>query len=167
MSLPKTLLAGLVCLLLLCPGSQGQSAPPLQTAPTTPTGPANAAAQVSTGGTKVHGTVTDPDGELIPGATVTFTPAKGPGRTVKSGSDGTYAITITPGTYTMLVSMPGFASYLMTNLKVPAVPSTTVDAKLKIGEENTVINVEASAVQLSVDPDSNASSTVLQGKDLE
>ncbi len=170
MSLPKTLLAGLVCLLLLSPGIQGQSATPPQTVPATPitpSGPANAAAQVSTGGTKVHGTVTDPDGELIPGATVTFTPAKGPGRTVKSGSDGTYAITITPGTYTMLVSMPGFASYLMTNLKVPAVPSTTVDAKLKIGEENTVVNVEASAVQLSVDPDSNASSTILQGKDLE
>ncbi len=170
MSLPKTLLAGLVCLLLLSPEIQGQSATPPQTAPATPTtpaGPANAAAQVSTGGTKVHGTVTDPDGELIPGATVTFTPAKGAGRTVKSGSDGTYAITIPPGTYTMLVSMPGFASYLMTNLKVPAVPSTTVDAKLKIGEENTVVNVEASAVQLSVDPDSNASSTILQGKDLE
>jgi hypothetical protein len=167
MSLPKTLIAGLVCLLLWNPGIQGQSAAQPQTAPATPVEPANAAAQVSTGGTKVHGTVTDPDGELIPGATVTFTPAKGAGRTVKSGSDGTYAITITPGTYTMLVSMPGFASYLMTNLKVPAVPSTTVDAKLKIGEENTVINVEASAVQLSVDPDSNASSTILQGKDLE
>ncbi len=167
MSLPKTLIAGLVCLLLSCPGIQGQSAAPPPTAPTAPTTPANAAAQVSTGGTKVHGTVTDPDGELIPGATVTFTPSKGPGRSVKSGSDGTYNITITPGTYTMLVSMPGFASYLMTNLKVPAVPSTTLDAKLKIGEENTVVNVEASAVQLSVDPDSNASSTVLQGKDLE
>src|SRR5580698_3802545 len=193
MSLPKTLIAGLVCLLLLCPGSQGQSAAPsqtgpaaettqtaptaqtttpaqttpAQTAPTTPVVAADATAQVSTGGTKVHGTVTDPDGELIPGATVTFTPTKGAGTTVKSGSDGTYTIGIKPGTYTMLVSMPGFASYLMTNLKVPAVASTTVDAKLKIGEENTVVNVEASAVQLSVDPDSNASSTILQGKDLE
>src|SRR6201996_5406460 len=174
MSLPKTLIAGLVCLLLSSPGIQGQSATPPPTAPgpasdaapqqtapavpTAPVEPATASAQVSTGGTKVHGTVTDPDGELIPGATVTFTPAKGPGRTVKSGSDGTY---------TMLVSMQGFASYLMTNLKVPAVPSTTLDAKLKIGEQDTVVNVEASAVQLSVDPDSNASSTVLQGKDLE
>ena len=183
MSLPKTLIAGLVCLLLSSPGIQGQSATPPPTAPgpasdaapqqtapavpTAPVEPATAAAQVSTGGTKVHGTVTDPDGELIPGATVTFTPTKGAGRTVKSGSDGTYTITMPPGTYTMLVSMPGFASYLMTNLKVPAVPSTTLDAKLKIGEENTVVNVEASAVQLSVDPDSNASSTVLQGKDLE
>src|SRR6201996_544418 len=183
MSLPKTLIAGLVCLLLSSPGIQGQSATPPPTAPgpasdaapqsaapppqEAPAGPANAAAQVSTGGTKVHGIITDPDGELIPGATITFTPAKGPGRSAKSGSDGTYNITIAPGSYTMLVSMPGFASYLMTNLKVPAVPSTTLDAKLKIGQENTVINVEASAVQLSVDPDSNASSTILQGKDLE
>ncbi len=165
MSLPKTLIAGLVCFLLMCPASRGQSAaPPPQAAPA---GPANAAAQVSTGGTKVHGTVTDPDGDLIPGASVTFTPSKGNGRSVKSGSDGTYNITLTPGTYTMLVSMPGFASYLMTNLKVPAVPSTTLDAKLKIGQQTTVVNVEASAIQLSVDPDSNASSTVLQGKDLE
>ncbi len=165
MSVGKSLIAGLVCLLLSSPVSRGQSAvPPPQAAPA---GPANASAQVSTGGTKIHGTITDPDGELIPGATVTFTPAKGPGRSIKSGSDGTYNITIAPGTYTMLVSMPGFASYLMTNLKVPAVPSTTLDAKLKIGEETTVVNVEASAVQLSVDPDSNASSTILQGKDLE
>lgn len=169
MSLPKTLIAGLVCSLLLCPGIQGQSAAPPQTTPaaTTAAGSANASAQVSTGGTKVHGTVTDPDGELIPGATVTFTPTKGPGRSAKSASDGTYTITVTPGTYTMLVSMPGFASYLVTNLKIPAVASTTMDAKLKIGEENTVVNVEASAVQLSVDPDSNASSTILQGKDLD
>ncbi|HET6207006.1 MAG TPA: carboxypeptidase regulatory-like domain-containing protein, partial [Terracidiphilus sp.] len=180
--LPKTLIAGLVCLLLSCPGIQGQSAAPSESSSTgpnaqvaqttpaaqaTPPEPADAAAQVSTGGTKIHGTITDPDGELIPGATVAFTPAKGPGRTVQSASDGTYTITITPGTYTMLVSMPGFASYLMRNLKVPAVPSTTMDAKLKIGEETTVVNVEASAVQLSVDPDSNASSTVLQGKDLD
>jgi Carboxypeptidase regulatory-like domain len=165
MSFRKSLIAGLVCFLPLSPGSRGQSAaPPPQAAPA---GPATASAQVSTGGTKVHGTITDPDGELIPGATVTFTPAKGPGRSVKSGSDGTYNITIAPGSYTMLVSMPGFASYLMTNLKVPALPSTTLDAKLKIGEETTVVNVEASAVQLSVDPDSNASSTILQGKDLE
>lgn len=165
MAVGKSLVAGFVCFLLASPGSRGQSAAPAPQA--APAGPADAAAQVPTGGTKVHGTVTDPDGELIPGATVTFTPAKGPGRSVKSGSDGTYNITIAPGTYTMLVSMPGFASYLMTSLKVPAVPSTTLDAKLKVGEETTVVNVEASAVQLSVDPDANASSTVLQGKDLE
>ncbi|HSU19423.1 MAG TPA: carboxypeptidase-like regulatory domain-containing protein, partial [Acidobacteriaceae bacterium] len=164
MQLLKTLIAGLVCFTMAVPvAANAQSTAAATGEPTQ----ANASATVPTGGTKVHGTVTDPDGDLIPGATVTFTPSKGPGRSVKSGSDGTYDITVAPGTYTMLVSMPGFASYLMRNLKVPAVASTTLDAKLKIGEETQVVNVEASAVQLSVDPDSNASSTVLQGKDLE
>jgi hypothetical protein len=164
MSFPKTLIVGLVCSLLAASANgRAQSTAAAAGEP----GAANAAATVATGGTKVHGTVTDPDGELIPGAAVTFTPSRGPGRSVKSGSDGTYTLTVAPGTYTMLVSMPGFASFLMRNLKVPALPSTTLDAKLKIGEETTVVNVEASAVELSVDPDSNASSTVLQGKDLE
>jgi hypothetical protein len=195
MPLQKTLIAGLVCLLLAYSANgRGQASTPTSGAPvgsqtkngqppavqaipaqtttvgpvgTASAGPANAAAAVQTGGTRLHGTVTDPDGDLIPGATVTLTPAKGSGRTAKSGSDGTYAITVTPGTYTVVVTMPGFASYTMTNLKVPAIASTTLDFKLKVGETNQVVNVEANAIQLSVDPDSNASSTILQGKDLE
>lgn len=161
--LSKKLFAGLVCSLLVGALSSGA-----QTAPAaSPATPANASAIVPTGGTRVHGMVTDPDGDLIPGATVMLTPSKGAGRSVKSGSDGKYAITVTPGTYTVVVSMPGFASYSMTNLKVPAIASTTLDFKLKIGTTNEVVNVEANAIQLSVDPDSNASSTILQGKDLE
>lgn len=118
-------------------------------------------------GTRVHGTVTDPDGELIPGATITLTPAKGAARKAVSGSDGTYTITIPPGSYTYLVTMPGFASYSALNVKIPAVAGMTLDAKLKIGESTEVVNVDANAIQLSVDPDSNASSTILTGKDLE
>ena len=122
---------------------------------------------VSASGTKVHGTITDPDGELIPGATIVLTPAKGSGKTVQSGSDGTYSVTVAPGSYTFVVSMKGFASFSMQNMKVPAVPSTTVDAKLKIGTEDQVINVDASAAQLSVDPDNNASATVITGAALD
>ena len=118
-------------------------------------------------GTRIHGTVTDPDGELIPGATITLTPAKGSARKAISGSDGTYTLITAPGTYTYLVTMPGFASYSALNLKIPAVAGMTLDAKLKIGESTEVVNVDANAIQLSVDPDSNASSTILTGKDLE
>jgi len=137
----------------------------------TGSGPASAVAKApqaaATSGTRVHGTITDPDGELIPGATVTFTPAKGNGTKVISGSDGTYSVNVAPGTYTLLVTMPGFAAYSALNLKIPAVPSTTVDASLKIGEQTQVVNVDATTVQVSVDPDSNASSLVITGKDLE
>jgi len=122
---------------------------------------------VATGGTRVHGTITDPDGELIPGATVTLTPAHGNAVKAQSGSDGTYSTSVAPGAYTLLVTMPGFSAYSVVNLKIPAVPSTTVDAKLKVGEQTQVVNVDANAIQLSVDPDNNADSQVITGKDLE
>jgi hypothetical protein len=131
------------------------------------TGTSTGSQTVSTGGTKVHGTITDPDGELIPGASIVFTPAHGNGVKATSGSDGTYSVNVAPGSYTLLVTMNGFAAYAVSNLKVPAVPSTTVDAKLKIGEQTQVVNVDANTITLSVDPDNNADSTILTGKDLE
>ena len=71
--------------------------------------PAASSAQAvvsTTGGTRVHGTITDPDGELIPGASVTLTPTtktgNASGTTVKSGSDGTYSLVVAPGSYTVV-----------------------------------------------------------------
>ena len=123
--------------------------------------------QAQTGATRVHGTIADPDGAVIPGATVLFTPTKGAPRTIKSGADGVYAVSLVPGSYNLLVTMPGFSSYSVQSLKIAPVASLTVDAKLQIGQQEVVINVDANAVTLSVDPDANASSTVIQGKDLE
>jgi hypothetical protein len=128
--------------------------------------PAGGASQAAA--TRVHGTITDPDAELIPGASIQLTPTKGAGiYRAKSGADGTYSVTVPPGSYTLLVTMPGFASYSAQNVKIAAAGSITLDAKLQIGTETQVVTVEADAVQLSVDPDSNGSATVLQGKDLE
>jgi hypothetical protein len=128
---------------------------------------APATAVLAPNGTRVHGTITDPDGELIPGATITLTPKSGAAKTVKSGSDGTYSVVVAPGAYTYVVSMPGFASYSALNIKIPPVPSTTLDAKLQVGVADQVVNVDADSVQLSVDPDNNASSQIISGKDLE
>lgn len=166
MYLPKPSLAQ-VCVLALtavaAPGLWGQSPSSSATKSTVGTGPASA----QVGGTRVHGTVADPSGAVIPGATITLTPSNGSAKIIKSGEDGTYSLMVSPGSYTLVVSMAGFAAYSMTNLRVPAIPSTTIDAKLTIGEATQVINVEASSVELSVDSDSNASSTVISGKDLE
>ncbi len=119
-------------------------------------------------GTRVHGVITDPDGELIPGATVTLTPSSGRPMVAKSGSDGTYSVVVKPGAYKVLVTMPGFASYSVPNAVVPAAASSTLDAKLQIGVQSDVVTVQANdRVQLSVDPDSNQSAVVITGKDLE
>jgi len=140
--------------------AQGPSA-----APVTATAQAGAAG-VQSGKTRVHGVVTDPDGALIPGATVTLT-GNGPAVTATSGSDGSYTAVVTPGTYTVTVTMPGFATFTSTGIAIGAANGMTLNAKLQVGVQSQVITVNSDSVQLSTDPDSNASSVVLTGKDLD
>jgi hypothetical protein len=130
-----------------------------------PTASGVAAGQV--GKTRVHGVITDPDGALIPGASVTLTPGSGAAVVVKSGSDGTYSAVVAPGTYTVRVTMPGFATYMAPNITISAAAGTTLNAKMQIGVQSEEVTVEANSMQLSVSPDSNQSAMVITGKDLE
>ncbi len=127
---------------------------------------ATGVAGVQAGKTRVHGLVTDPDGALIPGATVTLS-GNGPAVKTTSGADGTYSAVVTPGTYTATFTMPGFATYTATGVAIGAVNGMTLNAKMQIGVQSQVITVNSDSVQLSVDPDSNASAVVLTGKDLD
>ena len=127
--------------------------------------PMVAAAQT---GTTVRGTVADPENAVIPGATVTFTPASGKALVTQSESDGTYVLRNVPaGTYSVTVTMPGFASFVKMGLKVAAGQALTIDVKMTIQEQQQQVNVTTSAAAVSVDADSNASATVLKGKDLD
>jgi len=120
-------------------------------------------------GATVHGVVADPESAVIPGATVTLTPGSGKALITKSQSDGTYVLQGVPaGTYSMTVTMPGFASYVKLGVKVAAGQNLTQDAKMAIQEQKQEVNVDAQGgAQVSVDSDSNASSTVIKGKDLD
>jgi hypothetical protein len=119
-------------------------------------------------GTTVRGLVSDPDDAVIPGATVTYTPASGKGGlTATSGADGNYVLRNVPaGTYSVTVTMDGFASYVKQGVRVTTAP-LTLDTKLAIQTENQVVQVSTNQTQLSVDSDSNASSTVIKGADLD
>jgi hypothetical protein len=128
--------------------------------------PIVAAAQ-QTGGT-VHGLVADPENAVIPGATVTFTPTSGKPLITQSQSDGTYVLRGVPaGTYAVTVTMQGFASFVRQGVKITAGQNLTLDARMTIQEQKQEVNVTAQAAQVSVDADSNASSTTLKGKDLD
>src|SRR5271155_2735480 len=119
-------------------------------------------------GATVHGLVADPENAVIPGATVTFTPASGKPLITQSQSDGTYVLRGVPsGTYTVTVTMQGFASYVKQGVKIAAGQSLTLDTQMTIQEQKQEVNVTTSAAQVSVDADSNASATVLKGKDLD
>lgn len=165
MLLRKQMMSGWVfataaSMLLMQHGASAQTAAPATVATQAP-------AAAAAGVTRVHGTVVDPDGELIPGAKVTLTPTKGSAaKEVTSGSDGTYSMPVAPGTYTLVVTMPGFATYSALNVKVLGVAAQTFDVKMQVGTDVT-INVDDTAAQLSVDPDNNASATVLTGAALD
>src|SRR5258708_26160049 len=129
--------------------------------------PMIASAQQPTGAT-VRGVVADPENAVIPGATVTFTPASGKALITQSQSDGTYVLrNVPPGTYSVTVTIPGFASYVKQGVKITPGQAVTLDVQMAIQQQQQEVNVTAQAAQVSVDADSNASSTVLKGKDLD
>jgi uncharacterized membrane protein YgcG len=130
--------------------------------------PAQAAAKASQGTVSLRGTVADPDDAEIPGATITLTPAGGKAITTTSGSDGTYVVRgLAPGTYSMTITMPGFATFVRQGVKIAAGTPTTLNAKMAIQDAQTVVNVTSNENTVGVDPASNSSATVLTGKDLD
>lgn len=107
-----------------------------------------AVSQTPTG--TIQGTVTDPSGASIAGATVTVTDSgTGAKQVLKSGADGFYAArNLVPGTYSVRVETPGFTTAVIQNLAVTAGAVLNGSAKLEIGQTASVVEVEATAVQV-------------------
>ena len=119
-------------------------------------------------GATVRGSVADPEGAVIPGATVTFSPASGKPLITQSQSDGTYALRSVPaGTYSVTVTMLGFASFVKQGVRIAPGQALTLNAQLAIEEQKQEVNVTAQGAEVSVDADNNASSTSIKGKDLD
>jgi hypothetical protein len=119
-------------------------------------------------GATLHGVVLDPDSALIPGATVALTPASGTAQSTVSKSDGTYTFrNLAAGSYALNVTAPGFAVYINQTIKVSAGANLALDVKMVLQEQLQQVNVSTDQVSLSVDSDSNASSTVITGAALD
>ncbi|MDP8990398.1 MAG: carboxypeptidase-like regulatory domain-containing protein, partial [Acidobacteriota bacterium] len=115
----------------------------------------------------LRGTVTDPSGAGVPGASVTATGPAGLVRVAQSGNDGAYAITgLPPGTYTLRIAATGFSLFEKMQLELTAARTTTADAKLAIAAEKQEVTV-AETTQLELDPAKNAGQLVLTGQDLD
>src|SRR5947207_4972026 len=92
----------------------------------------------------VTGTVHDPSGAVVAGATVTVkNVATSAQRTAQTGSIGQYNITgLPPGTYEVDVTSGNFAPY-KTNAEVTVGGVATVDAQLSTGQATTTVEVVA------------------------
>ncbi len=93
----------------------------------------------------MSGTVSDPNGAVIPGAKVVAThePTKRDYETVTTAA-GLYVFpTLPAGPYTVTVTQPGFKKNVQTNIEIRVALRNTLDVKLEIGDVAESVEVKA------------------------
>ena len=98
----------------------------------------------------VVGTVTDQNGAVVPGATITITNVRtGQIREALSDDAGYYSIlNVLEGTYDLSVKMTGFRTYLEKGIVVSINMVRRVNLSLQLGSVSESVTVEASAAVL-------------------
>ena len=112
--------------------------------------PAGAQSTVATG--SIQGTVTDPNGAVVPNAAITIT-SKATGQATKfnSSSSGTYASgALIPGEYSVRIEAKGFQTQLLT-VPVQVGNIASGSAKLTLGQSTEVVEVTGSAVAVNTE----------------
>jgi hypothetical protein len=98
----------------------------------------------------IFGTVTDPTGAAVPGATITVLDvAKGTSVTAQSNAAGEFAAEhLIPDIYTVKVEAQGFKTFEQTGIQLFADTSTKIAATLTLGAANQTVEVNADQVPL-------------------
>ncbi|SEC43289.1 TonB-dependent receptor [Terriglobus roseus] len=114
-------------------------------------------AQETTG--SISGTITDPSGASIKGATVVLTNTdRGQDvRTLTTNSAGYFTATSLPlGVYTVKITAPGFSTANVTSLTLHVNDALTVNQQLKTGSAAEEVSVQANSVQLNLEDATSA-----------
>lgn len=107
----------------------------------------------------LNGTVTDPTGAVIPGASVTVTGQQGAVKTVTDNNGRFTANNLKPGYYDVIVEKAGFGSVQAKHNEVTVSVASTLTLKMGVGNASTTVEVTAAAVQ--IDTQSTAVTTNL------
>ena len=102
----------------------------------------------------ITGTVTDPSGQVIPGAKVTLTSSvTSDSRSATANEVGAFTLNaIQPDTYNLRVEQKGFKAYQRSGVVVSANERVALgDIVLQIGEVTETVSVTAEAAQVQVD----------------
>ena len=112
---------------------------------------ASASAQTNRGG--ITGTVFDPSGAAVPGATVTLT-STGTNQVYKEKTGGAGAYTfpaLEPVSYKLEVEAQGFKRKAIDKIKVDTASISTIDVNLETGSTSTEITVDADATRINTE----------------
>jgi hypothetical protein len=155
----RRVVLGLLVLLSasLCRDSHAQLSPAAQS---------RAASSADVAG--IRGTLTDPNGALIPQAAVTLEHNDGsPAQTTQSSRDGRYSFTnVASGSYILHVAAAGFADYESRPFAIVETGSKTLDVHLRIETQQVHVDVSSDSGD-ETDPNHNAEAIVLHGKSLD
>ncbi|HEX4004449.1 MAG TPA: TonB-dependent receptor [Candidatus Acidoferrales bacterium] len=99
------------------------------------------------------GTVTDPSGAVISGATVTATSLEtGQTRTTTSDANGLYKFSLLPpGNYSVKFSATGFKTAEIPSVTVNVTETASADRSLEIGSQSQEVTVSSTAVTLQTE----------------
>lgn len=98
----------------------------------------------------LSGTVTDPNGAVVAGATVAArSTATNISRTTVSSSDGSFQfLSLPPGDYEVSAEAPNFKKVIISGVRLTVGQSASLTIKLEVGQTTAVVNVTGDDVQL-------------------
>ncbi len=128
------------------------------------------AAALGQGVGTVTGSITDPSGATVAGATVTLQPvAPGngePADVAVAGRTGQFSLHGKPGNYVLMVRSEGFAQSTSAPFVLTADQAATVDVRLRIEEQMQQVDVTDENA-MDTDPNQNGDQITLRGKDIQ
>src|SRR5437762_7300151 len=115
----------------------------------------------------ISGTVTDPNGAVIPGASVTITNlGTGQKVTVMTSDAGAFAVqSLDPVTYSVLVEAKGFKKALLDHVKVDTAATAPANVVLETGSVSEQVVVTADAALLNTE--SGTTSTTVTARQIQ
>jgi hypothetical protein len=101
--------------------------------------------------TQLTGTVSDPAGAVVPGASVELVnSAAGTRRETTTDANGNYAfIQVQPGTYQVIAKAAGFAVLTVNNVRLEVSTPATLPIRLEIGSTTEAVTVSSDALQVN------------------
>jgi hypothetical protein len=116
----------------------------------------------------LRGQVTDEQGGVISGATITLIDSNNVEKTTTTNDQGNYTFNnVAPGKYFLRAIASGFALYENEAVEIAAGRRDLFNIKLTVTIEKQKVTVTAGDTGLSTDPDNNAGAIVMKGKDLD
>ncbi|MGC1594356.1 MAG: carboxypeptidase-like regulatory domain-containing protein, partial [Candidatus Acidiferrales bacterium] len=114
------------------------------------------------GTASINGTVTDPSGAVIPGASVSATnEATNLIRETATAGDGTYSVvSLAPGIYNITIAKPGLKTLKFAAVTLTVDQALTLDAKLELSSAAQTVLVEGTNIVPINTTDSQVSNVV-------